>query len=348
MKEILLKQFGQYPEMQIVDAVKLLYQSEFGGGHLINDAEKSLLRIKQEWTQMNHISEGSLIEEIGDGICRIDLSILKEGLDPQTLNQMFIRSAEKISGTVIGFERKLACLREMCIYGELLFDVDELDQYISEYKNAEYPPVSHSENYRTHYHPNYRVILSEYARYISVFCKIDRIRAGNNRKQTIVGIDGMCGSGKSTLGHILKEIYDCNLFYMDDYFLRPEQRTESRLAEPGGNVDYERFREEIFNHLSDPDGITYQVYHCGIQKLDKVVSVPYKTLNIIEGTYSHHPYFGDPYDLKLVCKISSEEQERRILKRNGPELFERFKNVWIPMENVYFKTFDIEGNGIIV
>ena len=31
MKEILLKQFGQYPEMQIVDAVKLLYQSEFSG-----------------------------------------------------------------------------------------------------------------------------------------------------------------------------------------------------------------------------------------------------------------------------------------------------------------------------
>ena len=34
---------------------------------------------------------------------------------------------------------------------------------------------------------------------------------------------------------------------MDDYFLQPYQRTEERLAEPGGNVDYERFKEEIYD-----------------------------------------------------------------------------------------------------
>ena len=33
MKEILLAHLKQYPQMQLQDVVKLLYQSEFGGGH---------------------------------------------------------------------------------------------------------------------------------------------------------------------------------------------------------------------------------------------------------------------------------------------------------------------------
>ena len=45
----------------------------------------------------------------------------------------------------------------------------------------------------------------------------------------IVDIDGKCTSGKTTLASKLAEIYDCNVFHMDDFFLRPEQRTPERL-----------------------------------------------------------------------------------------------------------------------
>ena len=37
----------------------------------------------------------------------------------------------------------------------------------------------------------------------------------------IVAIDGKCTSGKTTLASKLAEIYDCNVFHMDDFFLRP-------------------------------------------------------------------------------------------------------------------------------
>ena len=40
MKEILLAHLKQYPQMQLQDVVKLLYQSEFGGGHMITSPEK--------------------------------------------------------------------------------------------------------------------------------------------------------------------------------------------------------------------------------------------------------------------------------------------------------------------
>ena len=49
----------------------------------------------------------------------------------------------------------------------------------------------------------------------------------------IVAIDGKCTSGKTTLASQLAEIYDCNVFHMDDFFLRPEQRTPERFAEVG-------------------------------------------------------------------------------------------------------------------
>ena len=39
--------------------------------------------------------------------------------------------------------------------------------------------------------------------------------------------------------------FDCNLFHMDDFFLRMEQRTPDRMKETGGNVDYERFYETV-------------------------------------------------------------------------------------------------------
>ena len=46
----------------------------------------------------------------------------------------------------------------------------------------------------------------------------------------IVAIDGKCTSGKTTLAAGLAEIFDCNVLHMDDFFLRPEQRTPERFA----------------------------------------------------------------------------------------------------------------------
>ena len=57
----------------------------------------------------------------------------------------------------------------------------------------------------------------------------------------ILAIDGGSASGKTTLSDSLANIYDCTVFHMDDFFLCPEQRTQERYAEPGGNVDRERF-----------------------------------------------------------------------------------------------------------
>ena len=97
----------------------------------------------------------------------------------------------------------------------------------------------------------------------------------------IVAIDGKCTSGKTTRAGKLAEIYDCNVFHMDDFFLRPDQRTPERFAEVGGNVDYERFQEEVLLPLKAGKAFSYRPFDCSTFTLAAAIAVTPKKLNII-------------------------------------------------------------------
>lgn len=73
--------------------------------------------------------------------------------------------------------------------------------------------------------------------FLPLFLKLDSML---QEKEVLLAIDGGSAGGKTTLGKLLEQRYACNVFHMDDFFLRPMQRTKERLAEPGGNVDRER------------------------------------------------------------------------------------------------------------
>ena len=156
------------------------------------------------------------------------------------------------------------------------------------------------------------------------------------QRAVVIAIDGKCTSGKTTLAAQLSAVYDCNVFHMDDFFLRPEQRTPERFAQIGGNVDYERFLEEILLPLKTGETFSYRPFDCGTFTLAQPVTVQPKKLTVVEGTYSHHPYFGDPYDLKILLSVSEEIQRQRVLERPA-FLHSRFFESWIPMENRYFE-----------
>lgn len=166
-------------------------------------------------------------------------------------------------------------------------------------------------------------------------------------RPVIVAIDGPCAAGKTTLAGKLQGAYDCNLFHMDDFFLRPEQRTEARFQEPGGNVDYERFREEVLEPLKRGEDFSYRPFDCKTFTLAQPVAVTPKKLTIIEGSYSHHPYFENPYDLKVFLDVDPELQRQRILLRPA-FLHQRFFEQWIPMENGYFEAFSVKEQADLV
>lgn len=167
---------------------------------------------------------------------------------------------------------------------------------------------------------------------------IDRLLREKDR--VLVAIDGKCTAGKTTLAAQLAEQYHCNVLHMDDFFLRPEQRTPQRYEEIGGNVDYERFYEEALLPLTKGESFSYRPFDCKTLTLTDPVFVPEKKLNIIEGSYSQHPCFNDPYDLKILLTVDPETQKQRISHR-PQHLQERFFREWIPMENRYLEAFSI-------
>jgi len=157
----------------------------------------------------------------------------------------------------------------------------------------------------------------------------------------IVAIDGNSGSGKSTFAEALADIYDSNIFHMDHFFLRPEQRTEERMKEVGGNVDYERFKKEVLDNIRKNVEFKYQIYDCKLGRLTDYIKVSPKKLNIIEGVYSMHPVLRGEYDLKIFMSIDAELQKQRILQRSGEYMLKRFLREWIPLENRYFSDMKI-------
>ena len=172
--------------------------------------------------------------------------------------------------------------------------------------------------------------------YSDIYQKLKEISAKGSRP-AILAIDGRCASGKSTLAAQLAEEWDANLFHMDDFFLQPHQRTAERLAEPGGNVDHERFLTEVLRPLHAGEPVSYRRFDCRTFTFDPGKIVEPKPIAIVEGSYACHPELRELYDLRIFLDIDPQTQMERITRRNGPEAAERFRTVWIPLEETYFR-----------
>lgn len=166
------------------------------------------------------------------------------------------------------------------------------------------------------------------------------------KSNIVISIDGMCTSGKTTLALMLQKIFDARIIHMDDFFLTDNIKTPERLLEVGGNIDYDRFKNEIIMNL-DKD-ITYQPYNCHYHIFDKETVLPQSAVTIIEGAYALHPKFGEYYDYAIFMMISNNQQIARIKQRNGNEMVKIFKDRWIKLENEYFDKFDIKSRCNII
>ena len=159
LRDILMAHAGRYPLMEPRDAVKLIYQNEFGGGHLIRDEQACLNYLRREYVSVAKDPTVPLYEDIGNGIVRVNLAAVKPE-DLEQLGKDFIRSAAEHTGTMDSFLRKLDVLKKLTVEGIFSFDSQELENYLFKYRNQSYPVVSHSEAYREEYRPAYRIILN--------------------------------------------------------------------------------------------------------------------------------------------------------------------------------------------
>lgn len=175
----------------------------------------------------------------------------------------------------------------------------------------------------------------------SAIDRVERLLAEG--RCAFVAIDGPCASGKTVFAASLHERFGGNVLHMDDFFLRPEQRTPERFVEPGGNVDRERFEAEVLKPLAAGKAVRYRPWDCHTGDFATSRSVEPAALTVVEGSYSMHPALRGYYDLTMCLIVDPSERLRRLEARN-PRMLQRFIDEWIPLENRYFESTNTQGS----
>ncbi len=151
MKTILQKHIAIYPKMQAQDIYKLLYQAAFAGGHMIASAERSLDFLREETAQIDMASEVQLIEDIGNGLVRLNLKAIDHyAITLEEINAIFVETANSHQGDQTQFLEMLAAV-----------DFPGFIAFHEEMAHKDYPLVSHTAVYKQHYDPHYRVVSQE-------------------------------------------------------------------------------------------------------------------------------------------------------------------------------------------
>lgn len=335
----------------VTDVLKLLYQSEYGCGHLLTGGEDDALeRLRGEYASCKTPPNGEFacVEPVGDRYSRINLAPSRAaGVDCDLIGRAFIVSARKApdAGADGRFADKVNGFIEdgAARHG---FDPRAVREFYDGWVNGGRRPFSHSEAYRAAYAPAYRVVSSRVAAAMPLLNLLWNRRFGAGGRRFVAAIDGRCGSGKSTVADVARDVCGAVVIRADDFFLPPHMRTPERLAEPGGNLDRERFYDEVVSKLADGDAFSYGVFDCSCGEITSRVTVPSAAeapLVVVEGAYCQHPAFGGYADLRVFCDVVPDVQLRRIGERDGDDAIAAFRDRWIPMEEKYLKAYSIAG-----
>ncbi|QNK39242.1 uridine kinase family protein [Caproicibacter fermentans] len=349
LTEVILWHSRAYPHMKPADYVKLLYQNEFGCSHFLKDPGQSLDRLKEEFFSLpapkGNTGRGPRMEPIGNELCRV---FLEPGQQTEEflplLNRMQSATARTYEGNRMRFQKKLSLLRNMAAKGQLTVGGEEMDAFLSRYVSSGCEPIGHSPEYQKYYSPHYRVAKAAYYAYLPVFRAVMKLTASHNvnaRRPVLLALDGRCGSGKSYLAGLLREVFGCNVFHIDDFYVPQERRDADWMKQPGGNIDRERLLKEVLQPLREGRKVVYCPYSCQKGAMLPPVEAEPKPLAVVEGSYCLHPDFRNFFDYRVFLTCLPNVQQRRIFLRGDGKRLHDFLEKWIPAEERYLEEMKI-------
>ena len=324
-----------HPAMEPQDVVKLFFQAVMGCGHLLGEENLVTQRIIEEEAKLSPSESEPLLEPLGPSYVRLNLRrAMTENITPQQIARLMKLSLPE------HLPERSTVVEALNFLGDPA--IDAAAQRLVQDPN--WLP-NHTQTYHAAYSPAYRVISRKCAAVLSVLQSLSNLA---DKDRLLLCIDGPCGSGKTTLGTILQNVLGAALVPMDDFFLPHSRKTAERLSQPGGNADWERLRDEFLYPWLRNGLTSYRPYDCHTNEYGEAIAVPQQRITIIEGSYSMMPDIRKHADLCIFLQVSPEEQQRRILVRNGAKMLQMFNERWIPLEQAYFNAFQLPDQSCLV
>ena len=342
-EKFLTAEIAENPDMECADLVKFCCQAAFGIEKFSDDRMGDFFN---DFNTVKADKKSVLIRVTSPDTARVDIAAWKAaGLPPEWLYRMSVAESE-FDDSVKKMNEYVNTAAKLISGSNLKFSADEFTKMAAQCNKADHKHLPHSKLYKQK-NPPYRLISTRYFHAIPVLKAAAKTTGTDSPK--IIAIDGRSASGKTTLANQLKIILDAGVIHMDDFFLPPSLRTKMRYEEAGGNIHYERFKEEVLPFLKKNTAFSYRIFDC--KKLNfhgNRMIWANSRWRIVEGAYSHHRNFGNYADLKVFYDISPEEQIRRISERNGVRAAGTFQKKWIPLEEKYIRTFSIDKNADLI
>ncbi len=152
------EQLKKHPSMQYQDAVKLCYQAAYGAEHLLSDTERARVYLLAELEQVDATDE-PLFEMISDEVCRVNLGAWKrEGMPPEALFNAFVSSCTPEKDADIRFESFIDIAERVMAENIHGFEPHKWRDFLEKYKKDGNLPIHHSDIYRKHEKPSYRIV----------------------------------------------------------------------------------------------------------------------------------------------------------------------------------------------
>lgn len=163
---------------------------------------------------------------------------------------------------------------------------------------------------------------------------INKIQIILDQKPTVlIGIDGIGGSGKSTVAQrIQQEIASTEIIALDDF--RSKEVYE---------VDQKKLITQLLNPLKKGQATSYTKWLWGEERYSDLIEVKPEGVFIFEGVTALHPNLSEYYDLKIWVDCSAEKAFQRGLSRDRNEYKidteKSWLEQWIPYEQEYIKKY---------
>lgn len=169
MKTMIMNHYKKYPQMQLEDMIKLVYQQCFGPAHLydIPSLETVTAYLEKEQKDFKDHKTTDTFEAIGNHYVRVSLRAIHDNTLPlYGLATMFyesmLTSPLMDAKTLMTFRQGLDTIIDLVEKKTIDYSLEDTLDFLNDYLEKGIRPIHHSEIYRQHYHPHYRVVHKEY------------------------------------------------------------------------------------------------------------------------------------------------------------------------------------------